>query len=435
MNHIIYGIGNLGRFLYSYLGEDAVAGFADSYNSGELLYGKRVLSLEQLVENYKINPTYILISSKRYSSEIQENLLDNGIKLKHIWTVDDLPYRWENGKLLYISPNTTLKHYSINKYRRILLYGDNPFAELLYQKIKCASPDSKVTMVNEKNILNHINPNEMMEYDALIICVRRINDSMRETIECLELNIPIIDVYSGDRICPSYYCHPELEAYKNKHNGKRCFVIGNGPSLRVEDLDTLFYNREISIGCNKIYRIYDKTRWRANYIGFTDHRVIEDCKDDMLMIPGRVFCADSYNSGANSFIDGIQYFHMYYEKYYPNYPGFSNDFVSGFYNGMTVTYDFSLQFAAYIGCKEIYLLGVDHGFDGPVEKGNAHFSDRYFRGNELERYKGVYYEKERITRAYEKAEKYSRKMGFRIFNATRGGNLEVFERVSFDALF
>ncbi len=32
--------------------------------------------------------------------------------------------------------------------------------------------------------------------------------------------------------------------------------------------------------------------------------------------------------------------------------------------------------------------------------------------------------------AYEYAEKYSREHGFRIYNATRGGYLEVFERVN-----
>ena len=39
-----------------------------------------------------------------------------------------------------------------------------------------------------------------------------------------------------------------------------------------------------------------------------------------------------------------------------------------------------------------------------------------------------------MTRAYISAEKYSREHGFRIFNATRGGKLEVFERVNFDTI-
>ena len=40
----------------------------------------------------------------------------------------------------------------------------------------------------------------------------------------------------------------------------------------------------------------------------------------------------------------------------------------------------------------------------------------------------------KIFRSYQIAEEYSRTHGFRIFNATRGGCLEVFERVDFDLL-
>ena len=38
----------------------------------------------------------------------------------------------------------------------------------------------------------------------------------------------------------------------------------------------------------------------------------------------------------------------------------------------------------------------------------------------------------RMDIVYEYAEKYSREHGFRIFNATRGGFLEKFERVNLD---
>ena len=37
--------------------------------------------------------------------------------------------------------------------------------------------------------------------------------------------------------------------------------------------------------------------------------------------------------------------------------------------------------------------------------------------------------------AFEFAEEYSKEHGFRIYNATRGGALEAFERVDFDSLF
>ena len=46
------------------------------------------------------------------------------------------------------------------------------------------------------------------------------------------------------------------ENYK-KYEGKRCFIIGNGPSLKLEDLNRL--KNEITIASNKIYLIFNKT--------------------------------------------------------------------------------------------------------------------------------------------------------------------------------
>jgi hypothetical protein len=40
-----------------------------------------------------------------------------------------------------------------------------------------------------------------------------------------------------------------------------------------------------------------------------------------------------------------------------------------------------------------------------------------------------------MTRSYERARRFGRSNGIEILNATRGGHLETFPRVAFDALF
>ena len=95
--------------------------------------------------------------------------------------------------------------------------------------------------------------------------------------------------------------------------------------------------------------------------------------------------------------------------------------------------------AAYLGAKEIYLLGVDHSYsDNSIAEEN-HFIKNYYTDDEKEKYREMYksatFEIEKATKAYEAAEVYLRKHGFRIYNATRGGKLEVFERIDFDRLF
>ena len=57
--------------------------------------------------------------------------------------------------------------------------------------------------------------------------------------------------------------YQKLAALKDKHQGKRAFIIGNGSSLRISDLDRL--TGEITFACNKIYLAFDQTQWRPTY--------------------------------------------------------------------------------------------------------------------------------------------------------------------------
>ena len=117
---------------------------------------------------------------------------------------------------------------------------------------------------------------------------------------------------------------------------------------------------------------------------------------------------------------------------------FSADITNQVIEGLTVTYS-CIQLAAYMGFSEIYLLGVDHNYsveidsDGNIIKHDDHvknyFDEAAVSINDINLPKVV-----EMTRAYLSAEKYSRDHGFRIYNATRGGKLEVFERVNFDTI-
>ncbi|HQL39176.1 MAG TPA: hypothetical protein PKV95_06830, partial [Anaerolineaceae bacterium] len=51
-----------------------------------------------------------------------------------------------------------------------------------------------------------------------------------------------------------------LAACRNQHAGKRCFIIGNGPSLRQTDLAKL--RGEMTFGLNRIYLAFPE-------LGFT----------------------------------------------------------------------------------------------------------------------------------------------------------------------
>ena len=48
----------------------------------------------------------------------------------------------------------------------------------------------------------------------------------------------------------------------------RAFVVGNGPSMTVEQLNKLI--PEVSFGVNRIHLLYDQTRWRPDYYTYMD---------------------------------------------------------------------------------------------------------------------------------------------------------------------
>lgn len=52
--------------------------------------------------------------------------------------------------------------------------------------------------------------------------------------------------------------------------GTRAFIVGNGKSLKPDQLDKLRENNEVSFGVNRIHLIYDKTKWRPTYWTLTD---------------------------------------------------------------------------------------------------------------------------------------------------------------------
>lgn len=54
-----------------------------------------------------------------------------------------------------------------------------------------------------------------------------------------------------------------IQKMKRVYKGKRCFIVGNGPSLKTEDLELL--KKEITFGSNGIFHLYGRTEWRPTF--------------------------------------------------------------------------------------------------------------------------------------------------------------------------
>ena len=94
-----------------------------------------------------------------------------------------------------------------------------------------------------------------------------------------------------------------------------------------------------------------------------------------------------------------------------------------------------LQFAFYMGFEEIYLLGFDHNFSKIEVNGkeivNENVTDHFASYNDV--VTGAV-NVDKLTRGFMEAKQYADTHGVRIFNATRGGKLDVFERVDLDEI-
>ena len=217
----------------------------------------------------------------------------------------------------------------------------------------------------------------------------------------------------------------QLKSYKNRHKG-RCFIIGNGPSLRHEDLRRLMELGETTFACNSLIKLFNEIPFSPTYYFAQDNKIILDNKEEIENYKGTKFIKAHY--ARRYHIGGATYYNMLF----PKRPiGFSNDISNVVYSGQTVTYSM-IQFAAYMGFKEIYLIGVDCSYsqNNDVITKESYFDERLF--NSRRSYAAP--EVDTNLLAYARAREVCETQEIKIFNATRGGKLEVFERKSLDEL-
>lgn len=231
-----------------------------------------------------------------------------------------------------------------------------------------------------------------------------------------------------------------IRSLKGMYAGRRCFVVCNGPSLLPEDLTKIYTSRDISIGMNHIARIYEKTPWRVNFLMVTDNscyegkhtKTIKDCQADYKVFDKKQYLKSLQFKGEKLYINGKG------SRDLLDNPKFSEDLSRVVYTIGTTAYE-SIEWARYLGANEIYLIGCDMSYavnanrDGSIYYNNS--GNNHFYGKEQDDLSNVHpvqtWEQKAAHRA---ADDYSRSHGFRIYNATRGGCLEEYERVEFDGL-
>jgi hypothetical protein len=242
------------------------------------------------------------------------------------------------------------------------------------------------------------------------------------------------------RSASSFRNKMHYRSIRGMYPGSRAFVIGNGPSLQIEDLSRL--KDEKTIASNKIYLAFEKTVWRPTLFTIQDPLVWQKCKNELCHHFNEVHVENTEMLPVDSNLGlTVRRWHSLgpTSTPYAAPPAFSGDMSKGAYGGYTVTF-LNLQLAVHLGCDPIYLIGCDHYYQGeedlPVSSQVVHLKQNHFIEGYRKPGEIVYNAPIRnMTEAYRHAKAYADVQNIRIYNATRGGHLEVFERVPFDDLF
>lgn len=229
-----------------------------------------------------------------------------------------------------------------------------------------------------------------------------------------------------------------LASLKDIHKGRRGFIICNGPSLKAADLDKINENGDISIASNKIDKIFPQTPWRPTYYCVSDEGLQFSLLDTMIKVPAQAkfFRTDSFCVTRKVKTPTV-WLNVDGNRAFLDHPEFSENIQDKIYAIATVTY-MLLQIAVYMGIRELYIIGCDNSYSVERQKDGTIINkggQSYFEGSDEKDNKKNVGASWEMNIAYDYAKKYADEHGIRIYNATRGGHLESFERVEFDSLF
>ncbi len=227
----------------------------------------------------------------------------------------------------------------------------------------------------------------------------------------------------------------QLSAYHRRHEGGRCVIIGNGPSLRSMDLS--FLKHEITFGMNRINLLRKSVDFTPTYFVAINKFVLEQSAAEIAAIPcpkflspAAVECALIDDKTVIVPTGGLPL-------------GETAPFLSAagerVWEGFTVTY-MALQLAHYMGFSEVILIGVDHNFQtkGPanalvVSEGDDpnHFDASYFGKG----YRWQLPDLHNSSVAYRMAAIQYERTGKKVVDATSGGALTIFPKIDYQDLF
>ena len=241
-----------------------------------------------------------------------------------------------------------------------------------------------------------------------------------------------INVFSAqekNKIYASF--HPKINLIpKGYCKGKRCFIIGGGPSINEMDLSPL--SNEYCIAVNRGFLLKEKGLGYVEFYGLSDYNAYKEYGQKISPDFAKHFCIFGSIPWENDRIRSASFFSMYSEHSTEKF--MSNGFFQFDLNKPVAhTYTVALQMlqvAVHAGFKDIYFIGIDNDFSGT----NMHF----YADSEAEKKNMREWQFNPCPdneNAFGQAYKILKGRGVNLYNAGVGGKLMALPRVNFTDLF
>lgn len=243
--------------------------------------------------------------------------------------------------------------------------------------------------------------------------------------------------------------------FKNLHKGERCFILASGPSVKTQDLSGL--ENEICIAVSHFHLHKDIKKIKPKYhVLAPQHKpfTFDDSSkyfEDFLkyynenevtyflgITPYKYSYTELIKSNPKYKLKNINYLNYYYperlnERNYKDSEIW--DITKNLFSISTVVYS-AIQVAAYMGFKEIYLIGCDHDYIKHPDRleNNRFYEDKdgisdkaHLSKIGLENVLKILYER---WKDYRLMSEYLKEQGVEILDSTENGMLDVFKKRS-----
>ena len=250
--------------------------------------------------------------------------------------------------------------------------------------------------------------------------------------------------------------------FKDMYKGKRCFVLGNGPSLNSHDLSLL--ENEFVFTVNQISRHKDFKKLKTNFHFWADpiffQLDLSKEEDKELLNKMKEVNTDNnkpicfYEYSARNLIKSTNLDSELNIHYYKCGRSFSDIpqkeiNMTAFMPSFSTVVHYAIATAIYMGFSEIYFLGCEStGIISAVNiRLNENLANDYaYELSENEdkrmrkRVEKLSFEQElygfyKIISDYKLLNKHCKKRNIKLFNCTPGGLVEGVPRVKFESLF